>query len=103
MEEAAAAAGGAAPPTFSLAPRERGSRKRRLSSSGVGGPAAAMMPFGPVDAGVFDRVASRRLQPQGSEWVLEAEGIQAYLPSLLRLLRDADESKVRIVCSCVCR
>ena len=35
-----------------------------------------MMPFGPVEPGVFDRVASRRLRPQGAEWVLEAEGIR---------------------------
>lgn len=66
-----------------------GTRKRRLSMSG-----AALLP-GPAPPGVFDRIASRRLRPQGKEWVLEAEDIRSYLPSLLRLLRDADESKVR--------
>lgn len=110
MEEAGAAAGGAPPPATASAPPPlrqgaAAGRKRRLSISG-GGPTAAaalagsggglMMPFGPVEPGVFDRVASRRLRPQGAEWVLEAEGIRAYLPSLLRLLRDADESKVRM-------
>lgn len=58
---------------------------------------ASLLPFGPAAPGVFDRVASRRLRPQGSEWVLEAEGVRAYLPSLLRLLRDADESKVCMI------
>lgn len=88
----------------SSSPPRAGGRKRRLSSmssaGGGGGGLAAAAAAGdlallyPMPPGLFDRVASRRLRPQGQDWVLEAEGVRAYLPSLLRLLRDADESKV---------
>jgi hypothetical protein len=92
---------GGAPPSSSP---PRGGRKRRLSmggggnaAGGGGGAAAGVCPLARPYPGVFDRVASRRLRPQGPEWVLEADGVRAYLPSLLRLLRDADESKVCVL------